>query len=185
MAPESHSARRQLAVGGEVQVREEHLARAQQLDLGRLRLLDLQDQLRLGEHRLRVRHDAGALGHVRVVVDRAALAGAGLDQHLVAVLRQLARAGRRQRDAVLVRLDLGGDADPHAADCRSGRPDLELAVAARSSSGNRSSGSMQRSGGSAPRASIRPRASSRTAAAAGAPVETTPPPSPQRLDRRR
>ena len=32
---------------------------------------------------------------------------------LVAVLDQLAHAGRRQRDAVLVRLDLGGDADLH------------------------------------------------------------------------
>ena len=52
---------RQVAVGREVQVGEQDLSRAQQLDLRRLRLLHLQHHLRLGEHRLGVRHDARAL----------------------------------------------------------------------------------------------------------------------------
>ena len=48
-----------------------------------------------------------------------------------------------------------------------------------SSSANISAGSMQRSGGSAPTASSDPRANRRTAAAAGAAVETIEPPSPE------
>ena len=61
----------------------------------------------------RVGQDASALRDVLVVGDRGALARSGLDQHLMAVLDQLAHSGRRERDAVLVRLDLGGDADLH------------------------------------------------------------------------
>ena len=52
------------------------------------------------------------------VGDRAALAGAGLDQHLVAVLGHLAHPGRGDRDPVLVGLDLGRDPDPHATSSR-------------------------------------------------------------------
>ena len=58
--------------------------------------------------------DAGALRLEVGVGDRAALAGPGLDQHLVAVFGQLAHAGRRDRDPVLVGLDLAGNADLHA-----------------------------------------------------------------------
>src|SRR4051794_39038777 len=39
--------------------------------------------------------------------------GAGLHQDLMAVLDELAHTRRRQRDPVLVRLDLGGNADAH------------------------------------------------------------------------
>ena len=56
---------------------------------------------------------AGAL--VVGVGERAAVAGRRLDEHLVALLHELARARRRQRDAVLVGLDLLGDADAHDA----------------------------------------------------------------------
>lgn len=41
-----------------------------------------------------------------------------LHEHLVAGVDQLARARGRQRDAVLVRLDLGGDADSHRTNSR-------------------------------------------------------------------
>ena len=50
---------------------------------------------------------------VRIVGEGAADAGTLLDRHLVAVVDQLERARGRERDAVLVRLDLLGDADPH------------------------------------------------------------------------
>ena len=95
----------------------------------------------------------------------------------MAVLGELARTHRRQRDPVLVGLDLGWNADLHAR--TSSRVVISKVQPRRSSSANISAGSMQRSGGTAPRASMLPRASSRTAAAAGAAVETTPPPRPQ------
>ena len=55
---------------------------------------------------------------------------------------------------------------------------VSIRLPRRSSSGKSASGSMHCSGGSAPRASTAPRASSLTAAAAGAAVETMPPPRP-------
>ena len=54
-------ARRQFGIRREVQVGEERVARAQKRHLGRLRLLDLDDELRLAEDRLRVRDDRRAL----------------------------------------------------------------------------------------------------------------------------
>ena len=163
------------------------LARAQQLDLLRLRLLHLQDHVGLGEHRLGVGHDARALGLVGVVVDRAALAGAGLRSAPRGRARAApgAPAGVSATRYSSALISVGTPTFIAAPLPRSVEPSTSNAVPRRSSSGNRSSGSTQRSGGSAPRASIRPRASSRTAAAAGAPVETTPPPSPHALDGRR
>ena len=91
VAPESHRPLVSSRVGRQVQVREEDLLRAQQRDLLGLGLLDLQHEVGLPEDRGRVGHDARALRGECGVLDRAALAGAGLDQHLVAVLAQLAR----------------------------------------------------------------------------------------------
>jgi len=102
-----------LGVGREVQEREQQLAPPQHLDLGRLRLLHLQDHLRRVEHCRRVGRDPRALRLVFGVGDRAALARPGLDQDLVAVLGHLAHPGGGDRDAVLVGLDLPGDADDH------------------------------------------------------------------------
>ena len=62
---------------------------------------------------------------VLVVGDRRPLPRALLDEHLVVVLDELAHARRRERDAVLVRLDLRGDADGIAGtflSWRSSRP---------------------------------------------------------------
>ena len=78
-----------------------------------LRLLDLDDHLGLREDGVRVGDDRRALCDVLVVCDRRALARAPLHENLVAVLAQLADTGRRQRDAVLVGLDLGWDSDLH------------------------------------------------------------------------
>src|SRR5215216_5374903 len=144
------------------------------LDLRRLRLLDLQDQVGFVPQGRGVADGSGALRLVLGVGDRAALARPRLDQHLVAVLGELAGAGGGERDAVLVLLELGRHSDPHAG--ASSRISTSKTLPRASSSSNISSGSRQRSGGSTPCEAIRPRARSRTAAAAGAAVETTPPP---------
>ena len=88
---------RELRRGREVQVREERLAGPQHRDLRRLRLLDLQHELGGGEDGGGVRDDPRALRDVVLVLDRAAGAGAGLDEHLVA--RAPSARGRRPASA--------------------------------------------------------------------------------------
>src|SRR4029453_15330050 len=56
---------------------------------------------------------AGSHALVDGVREGAPHAPAGLDDHLVAALHELAGSGRRERDTVLVGLDLLRDADPH------------------------------------------------------------------------
>ena len=111
-----------LGVRRQVQVGEEQLAGAQHLDLRRLQLLDVEDHLGLA------RRPSAASATMRRALrlelgvgDRAALAGAGLDQHLVAVLGHFADAGRGDRDPVLVGLDLGRHPDLHATSSRARR----------------------------------------------------------------
>ena len=97
--------------------------------------------------------------------------------------QRLARGGYRRVDVLDRRLRhlrhrLGGrgiqDFQSHASTSVT----VSIRLPRRSSSGKSASGSMHCSGGSAPRASTAPRASSLTAAAAGAAVETMPPPRP-------
>ena len=97
-----------------MQVREEDQALAQPPVLGLDRLLHLEHELGALPH-LVDRDDPRADALVVGVGERAADAGALLDRDVVPAVDQLERAGGRQRDAVLVRLDLLGDADPHAA----------------------------------------------------------------------
>src|SRR5919106_1531305 len=66
-----------LRIGCQMQEGEQQLARAQQLDLRRLQLLDVEDHLRFAEDRLRVGNDTGVLGGEVGVCDRASLAGQG------------------------------------------------------------------------------------------------------------
>jgi len=76
------------------------------------RLLDLEQELGVAPDvvdRVNRRADAA----ICVVGERAAVAGPGLDEHVVPALDELARTGRRERDAVLVGLDLFDDADLH------------------------------------------------------------------------
>ena len=73
--------------------------------LVRQRLLHLEQQLGLLPDLVQG-DDPRADGRVRGVVERAAVACAGLDQHLVAALNELPRTRGCERDAVLVRLDL-------------------------------------------------------------------------------
>ena len=97
----------------EVQVGEEGHVRSHQRVLGLDRLLDLDQQLGRTPHLLDRVDDARTGKAVRVVVEAGALPGAGLHQHVVAAADQLVGAGGRERDPVLVVLDLRGDADVH------------------------------------------------------------------------
>ena len=178
VAPERAEPLGQLGIRGEVQVGEQQLPGPQQLDLRRLRLLDLErpSPPRRTPRRRRERCAPPAPRSRRRRSSCPRPAPLWISD-LVAVLDQLAHPGRRDRDPVLVGLDLGRDPDLHA----DGAPRRRRARSGcRGSPARRTSppGSMQRSGGSAPRALMLPRASSRTAAAIGAAVETTPPPSP-------
>ena len=106
---------RQRLVGSDVEVGEEHEALSQAAVLLLDRLLHLEQQLaRLPD--LVHRHDSGAHCLVGVVGERAPLPRAVLDEHRMAALAELASPGRRQRDAVLVRLDFPGHADFHAGE---------------------------------------------------------------------
>ena len=86
---------------------------AEHLDLDRLRLLDPEHHVGLGEDLLGGVDDPRTLGHVFVVGDRASLPRALLDQDLVPMLGELAGADRGQGDAVFLFLDLGGHSNLH------------------------------------------------------------------------
>ncbi len=103
----------QLAVGGEVKIGEDDLARPQHLEFGRLRLLDLDDHLRTGVNLLGGGDDFGAVAGVLVVAETRSRAGRGLDQHVVPCAGKLLGADGQQADAVFVILDFFGDADEH------------------------------------------------------------------------
>ena len=112
IAPEATRASRQLARRREVQVREEDLPRSQPSELDRERLLDLEHEVARLPHLVdprepRARPDVGLVGEC------AADARTGLDDDLVALRGELARAAGREGDAVLVGLDLADDADLH------------------------------------------------------------------------
>jgi hypothetical protein len=110
-----HQPARQLRGRSEVQVGEEDVPGLEPRHLLGLGLLDLDDHVGRGEHRVGVREDLRALGPVVRVLDRRAKPGARLHDHLVAGVDKLSHAGRRQRHPVLVRLDLRRDADLHFA----------------------------------------------------------------------
>src|SRR5512132_2324888 len=104
--PPIHEEPGQLLIGGEVEVGEEHVIRAEAFVLLRLWLLDLDDQLSLGEHGVRVRRDLSARGYVMVVRDRRAVPGGRFHDHPVARVDELPDALGRRGHAVFVVLDL-------------------------------------------------------------------------------
>ena len=96
-----------------MQVGEQDLAAPQAVVLGRHRFLDLEQQVGVGPHLLGGAEQLGA-GRLEIRVgDRRALAGAGLDQHLVAAVGQRGDAGRGDGHPEFVVLGLGRNADSH------------------------------------------------------------------------
>jgi hypothetical protein len=94
-----------------MEVGEEHLTFAEPRVLLGQRLLDLEDEVGLPD--VRDSPDSRSDGLVVGIPEGAAHARTLLDQDGVPVAGELEGAGGRERDAVLVRLDLLGDADVH------------------------------------------------------------------------
>src|SRR6185312_9914351 len=97
----------------EVQVAEEEMILAQELEVARDRLLDLDDQLADFVELLRVRHDLDADAGVVLVGKAALLAGSGLDVDLVAAAHEIGAGGRNERDATFQRLGFRRYTDTH------------------------------------------------------------------------
>jgi hypothetical protein len=100
-------------VGREVEVGEHRQVGVHQRVLRRDRLLHLEQQLAGLPHVGGVGHDLRAGDLVGIVGEPRPGPGTGLDQHLAPEPRQVERAGRRQRDPTLGRLDLFHYADLH------------------------------------------------------------------------
>ena len=75
--------------------------------------LTLSTQFALGPHVLGGGQDLGSGREEILIWDGRADAGVGLNEHVVPVTDQLVHAGRGERHAVLVVLDLGWDPDAH------------------------------------------------------------------------
>ncbi len=108
-----HQTARLGRIGGKVKIGEEDLSGAELRPFLRLRLLDLDDHVGLGEDPLGGLGDAGAGLDIGRVVGADAGPGAGLDQHIMAVRDVFANGTRRQTDAGLGNLDFPGDPDEH------------------------------------------------------------------------
>ena len=96
-----------------MEIGEEDVARLEQRDFLRLRLLDLHDHVGRLEHRRGVGKDRRAgllIGLVRAVD---AIAGVGLDDHFMAVGDQLGDRRGGQPDAIFMDLDLFRHPDAH------------------------------------------------------------------------
>ena len=102
-----------LRIRSEMQIGEKDLMRLEPAILDRLRLLDLDDHLGLGEHVLRRRENAGARLLVGRVVGEDAGARAGLHHDLVPARHELANGARHEPNAELIALDLCRNADAH------------------------------------------------------------------------
>ena len=103
----------QPTIGGEVKIGEQDLVAPQQLGLLRLRLLDLDDELRRGEDLGGIRQNAGAGALISVIVKADAGAGAGFDDDLMPVMDQFADAARNKADAVFLGFYLFWNTDQH------------------------------------------------------------------------
>ncbi len=102
-----------------MQVREQHLVLAQPRAFLRLRFLDLDDELALGEYVLGAGRDLGADAQVIRVAEADARCRSGLDAYLVTRIDELADGGGHEPDAVFVDLDFLRYTDAHG-----GPPDL-------------------------------------------------------------
>ena len=98
-----------------MQIGEQDLVRLEPAILDRLRLLDLDDHLRLGEHGFRRGQNAGAGLFIGRVVGEDAGACAGLHQDLMAARGQLAHRTGHEPNPELITLDLCRNTDAHDA----------------------------------------------------------------------
>jgi hypothetical protein len=76
-------------------------------------LRDLHDQIRSAKHLSRIRDDRRALGDVVGIGDRGSIARPSLHEYAVPGVDELAHARRRQRNPVLIGLDLCRDTNAH------------------------------------------------------------------------
>ena len=111
----AHERFRQLTAGGQVQVGEEELARAQEGVFGWQRLFDLHHQLCFFEHGRVVIHQPGAGLLVIGVQISGPSARAALDHDLMPAPDELVGRGRQQGDPELLRFDFFGNPDNHSA----------------------------------------------------------------------
>jgi glutamine cyclotransferase len=110
-----------LGIGGQVEEGEQHMMVTQQLEVERLGLLDVEDQLGLGVDLGRVDHHPGAGEGILLVGDPRPEACARLHDDRTARRHDLPNARRGDRHPMLVDLGLGGDADDHRAPPRAVR----------------------------------------------------------------
>ena len=96
-----------------MQVGEQNLALAQKLALDGLRLLDLHNHLRPGEHLLGGVDDNRARVDVVGVGEARAVSGSGLNRDFVTAAHGLAGGVRGHPDPELLRLDFGWTSDFH------------------------------------------------------------------------
>ena len=99
--------------GGEVKVREEKHSFAEVGVFAFDRFLDLEDHVAGGPDLRCVFLDFGTLLRVLIIGDVAAQAGAGLNQHRVTSGYEILHSCWRDRDAVFVVFDFGGNGNPH------------------------------------------------------------------------
>jgi hypothetical protein len=100
-----HQPLRLLGIGREMQIGEEDLPFFQLSPFLWLRLFHLHHHFGLAEDLLGIARDLRAGGFIGLVVEADAHSGAGLDQHLMAIMDEFAHAARHQSDPVLVRFD--------------------------------------------------------------------------------
>ena len=106
---------RQRLVGRKVEVGEDILPLAHQRDLGRLRLLDLDDEFRFAPDFLGGLDDFCPYREVVIVFETRSLAGGRLHEHRVPVAHEKFSTHGQQTDAVFVGFHLTQYADFHLA----------------------------------------------------------------------
>ena len=102
-----------VAVRRQMKVREQDLALAERVELLRLGLLDLQDQVRARPDLFRGAGECRACARERIVGDRRSVAGAAFHEDGVPFVHELVDADGGDRDPVLGLHDLARNTDDH------------------------------------------------------------------------
>ena len=134
--PDLAQAAREIRQRREMQIAEQQVILAQQLQVGVDRLFDLDDHLRLAEHLARRAQDADADVAVMLIGIATFFSGAGLHIDLMAIAHQLGTSRRNETHATLARLQLARNTDSHVvllenlSDSRFAMPGDSLTIAA-------------------------------------------------------